>query len=318
MIIQTFDRGWGPDWPAKQFEISLTDPLLCRLSQDNSRTVVINSTWYSQEFHQEVLAQLRMMQFDRIVLVSMLDPAIPQVDWYAEFDREVVGVGYYAGPGAVDYWALLTAKYNQDQPSMDPARIDTAYMCLNRKPHWHRRRLYNELSVTGLLDSGIVSMGNERILPVDREHDDLAPEHTRELYGIPNDIVSLGHPANWSRSFLNVVTETAWNINQTGFVSEKIYKPIVGCRPFLVYDPDGAVGWLQARGFEPYNLDFQDISTLDPANPDQLVMFLQTLCAQPQSYWQSKFVALQDKIMYNKTQFDRYVKQQKLIIEKGI
>jgi len=279
---------------------------------------VINSTWYSQEFHQEVLAQLRMMQFDRIVLVAMLDPAIPQADWYAEFACEVVGLGYYTGPGAVDYWALLTAEYNLDQPGMDPTAIDTAYMCLNRKPHWHRRRLYDQLSALGLLDQGIVSMGHERILPVDREHDDLAPEPTRALYGIPNDIVSLGHPANWARSFLNVVTETAWNINQTGFVSEKIYKPIVGCRPFLVYDTDGATAWLQSRGFEPYNQDFQDISTVDPANPDQLVMFLQTLCAQPRSYWQSKFVALQDKIMYNKTQFDRYVKQQKLIIEKGI
>ena len=227
MIIQKFDRGWGPDWPAKQFEIGLTDPLLQRVTQDAVRTVVINSTWYSQESHQEVMTQLRTMQFDRIVLVAMLDPAIPHPAWYAEFDCEVVGIGYYAGAGAVDYWALLTAEYNLDQPSMDPARIDTAYMCLNRKPHWHRRRLYNELLVSGLLDSGVVSMGNQRILPVDREHDDLAPEPTRELYGIPNDIVSLGHADNWARCFLNIVTETAWNINQTGFVSEKIYKPIL-------------------------------------------------------------------------------------------
>jgi len=318
MIVQIFDRGWGPDWPAKQFEIGLTDPLLRRYVQDSTRTVIINSTWYSQEFHQEVLTQLRTLQFDRIVLVAMLDPAIPHPDWYSEFDCEVVGIGYYAGAGAVDYWALLTAEYNLDQPSMDPARIDTAYMCLNRKPHWHRRRLYNELLVSDLLDSGIVSMGNQRILPVDREHDDLAPEPTRELYGIPNDIVSLGHADNWSRCFLNIVTETAWNINQTGFVSEKIYKPIIGCRPFLVFDTDGAVKWLTDRGFEPYVTDFRDISNADLNNPDQIVMFLQDLCAQPQSYWQSKFLALQDKIMYNKTQFDHYVKQQKLIIEKGI
>jgi hypothetical protein len=318
MIVQTFDCGWGPDWPAKQFEIGITNPLLRRFCTDASRTVIINSTWYSQEFHQQVMTQLRTMQFDRIVLVAMLDPAIPKLGWYAEFECEVVTVGYYAGPGAVDYWALLTAEHNQDQPSMDPARIDTAYMCLNRKPHWHRRRLYNELLLSGLLDLGMVSMGNQRILPVDREHDDLAPEPTRELYGIPNDIVSLGHPDNWARSFLNIVTETAWNINQTGFVSEKIYKPVVGCRPFLVFDPDGATRWLTDRGFEPYTQDFQDISTLDLANPDNMVMFLQTLCVQPQSYWQSKFLALQDKIMYNKTQFDCYVKQQKLIIEKGI
>jgi len=292
--------------------------MLRNLAQDNSRTVVINSTWYSQEFHQEVMSQLRTMQFDCIVVVAMLDPAIPQPAWYAEFDCKVVGLGYYTGPGAVDYWALLTDQYNLDKPCMDPGRIDRAYMCLNRKPHWHRRRLYDELASMNLLDLGIVSMGQQRILPVDCEHDNMAPEATRKLYGIPNDIVSLGHADNWARHLVNIVTETVWNINQTGFVSEKIYKPIIGGRPFLVYDTDGAVKWLTDRGFEPYVDDFQDISQQDLANPDHLTTFLQTLCQQPQSYWQSKFVALQDKIMYNKTQFARYVAQQKLIIEKGI
>ena len=169
-----------------------------------------------------------------------------------------------------------------------------------------------------MLDQGIVSFAQERVLTTDREHDDMAPEATREHFGIPNDIVSLGHPDNWSRCFLSVVTETAWNINQIGFVSEKIYKPIVGCRPFLVFDTDGAVAWLTKRGFEPFINDFTDITDLDLSDSSVLANFVQILCAQPKSYWQKKFVDLHDKIMYNKSQFTQYVKQQKLIIEKGI
>lgn len=318
MILQTFNNGWGPEWPAKQFEQTLVDQLLHQLASDDSCTVIINSTWYSEEYHQQVLEQLRGITFDHLVLVAMLDPAIPQPEWFAEFKCEIICVGYYTGPYNIDYWALFTDEYNHDVPSVSPQQIDTAYMCLNRKPHWHRRRLYRHLESLGVLDQGIVSFAQERVLTTDREHDDMAPEATREHFGIPNDIVSLGHPDNWSRCFLSVVTETAWNINQIGFVSEKIYKPIVGCRPFLVFDTDGAVAWLTKRGFEPFINDFTDITDLDLSDSSVLANFVQILCAQPKSYWQKKFVDLHDKIMYNKSQFTQYVKQQKLIIEKGI
>ena len=92
----------------------------------------------------------------------------------------------------------------------------------------------------------------------------------------------------------------------------------MGCRPFLVFDTDGAVAWLTKRGFEPFINDFTDITDLDLSDSSVLANFVQILCAQPKSYWQKKFVDLHDKIMYNKSQFTQYVKQQKLIIEKGI
>jgi hypothetical protein len=155
-------------------------------------------------------------------------------------------------------------------------------------------------------------------LPTDCEPDDLAPNAAAAHYGIPNDIVSLGHMQNWQRHLVNVVTETFFNINQTGFVSEKIYKPIVGCRPFLVYDPDGGTRWLRDRGFEPYTNNFQDISDLDLAEPHNLPEFLKVLCEQTPAYWQKKFVDLQEKILYNKDHFADYVKQQQSIVEKGI
>jgi hypothetical protein len=318
MIIERFDNGWGPEWPAKKFEKSLLDPLLRELSIDDSQTVIINSTWYSQEYHQQVLAKLRQTSFTHLVIVAMLDPAIPYSTWFAEFDCEIFCVGYYAGDYNIDYWALFTHQYNHDQPGMNSDQIDTAYMCLNRKPHWHRQRLYQQLLSQGIVDAGLVSFGTERSLPQDRSHDNFAPEAGKDKFGAPNDIASLGHAENWNRCFLNVVTETAWNINQTGFVSEKIYKPIVGCRPFLVYDADGATSWLTTRGFEPYVNDFKDIADLDLINPESLASFLRTLCDQPHSYWQKKFVDLQDKILYNKSQFEKYINTQKYTIQKGI
>ena len=94
MIIKTFDNGWGPEFPLKTFEQQLITDFLQQQINDNSRTVVINSVWYTREYHLEVIQQLRDLEFDRIVLVAMLDAAIPQTDWYSKFDRAVHAVGY--------------------------------------------------------------------------------------------------------------------------------------------------------------------------------------------------------------------------------
>ena len=325
MIIKKFDNGWGSVWPLKQFEQSIVDDLLQHMAQDTSRTVVINSVWYSTEYHQQVLAWLRNNQLDRIVLVAMIDAAIPRPEWYAEFDCEVVSVGYYHGDHSLDFCAVFVDKF-LNAPALDQltdaSRIDTAYMCLNRKPHWHRQKLYNKLQSLDLLQYGMVSMGGSgtatRSLVVDTDHDNLAPNASRDHYGIPNDIVSLGHVENWQRHFVNIVTETFYDINRTGFVSEKIYKPVVGCRPFLVYDPDGGTQWLRDHGFESYVTDFRDITDLDLSTPDNLADFLIVLCEQTPQYWQAKYLALQEKILYNKHHFTDHVQHQWTKIKQGI
>lgn len=325
MIIQRFDNGWGLEWPLKQFEQNIVDAMLANVTQDQSRTVVINSVWYSKEYHQQVLSWLRTHPIDRIVIVAMLDAAIPSADWYSEFDCEVISLGYYPGEYSLDFCAVFVNKF-LNAPALDQltdiTKIDTAYMCLNRKPHWHRQQLYNRLQAYDLLQHGIVSMGGVgqavQCLEVDVEHDDLAPNADRQQNGIPNDIVSLGHMQNWQRHFLNIVTETFYDINQSGFVSEKIYKPIVGCRPFLVYDPDGGTKWLHDRGFESYVDAFDDITDLDLTLPGNIPRFLSVLCEQTPMYWRAKYLALQEKILYNKHHFTEYVKSQQQLIKKGI
>jgi hypothetical protein len=321
MIVKTFDNGWGNNFPAKKFEQNIVNQYL---KDNKTRSVLINNTWYTKDYHQQVMSQLRTLEFDQIVLISMLDASIASPDWYQEFDRPVHAVGYYPGKDNIDFWALMVDQYF-DYPNidlLDSTQIDTAYLCLNRKPHWHRQQLYSQLVTLDIVDQGIVSMGGDnspaqRTLPIDAGQSNLAPNAGPDQNGIANDIMSLGHPSNWSRCFLNVVTETQFDIATTYFVSEKIYKPIVGCRPFLVY-AKGADTWLLERGFEPYTKDFQDISDLDLSNPRNTAEFLTTLCKQDSKYWQAKYVALQDKIVYNKTHFAEYVQQQKLIVEKGI
>lgn len=326
MIIKTFDRGWGNQWGWKQFERQVVDQMLRPVAQDSSRTVLINSVWYTGEVDQEVRAWLSNNDWDQIVLVAMLDAAIPRPAFYSEFQRPVFALGYYPGVNTIDLCAVFLEKstdLSRYGDLLDPSVIDTAFMCLNRKPHWHRRRFYRQLESFGLLSSGLVSMGDDsgspvRTLPDDVGSDIVAPNSEIDHYGIPNNVCDLGSAANWKKCFFNVVTETFWDINHNYFVSEKIYKPILGMRPFVVYDPDGGVKWLRDRGFETYEMDFRDISDRDPADPDQLVLFLRDLCAQPVQYFRKKFSALVPKLRHNLANLRNYTQQQQQKIQQGL
>lgn len=326
MILHEFDNGWGREYPLKQFEQTVVRKLLRPWVCSDTKTVIINSVWYTGDYHQQVCEWLSTHDWDNLVLIAMLDAAIPKPEWYSQFQRPVTAIGYYPGPGAVDFCALFVDEFLNVESCQDLDQADDIrwpFMCLMRKPHWHRTKLYRKMLSANLVSRGLVSMGAANgqalsTLPIDTEPDSLAPNAANSHYGVPNDIVSLGHLNNWRSHFLNIVAETFYDINLNNFVSEKIYKPIVGHRPFLVYDPDGATAWLGQRGFESFVQDFTDISDLDLTQPANLVPFLSVLCAQPQQYWQQKFVALQPKLLYNRSRFKQYVIEQKQILEQGI
>ena len=329
MIVKMFNNAADLPWPVKEFETSLLAPMIKRLNNDDKHTLFVNNMWYTDEYHQTVLDYLDQNYVDRIILVSLVDSAIEisHSEKFSSIDKEIIKVGTYKNENDLDFWALWMGSKNFSVPSdvelLQIESIDTAYMCLNRKPHWHRLQLYKELETLNLLDLGLVSLGSItgvaiRSLVAEENFPPLPPNPSNGQFGLPNDIISLGNIPNWQRCFLNVVTETLFDLNHYEFVSEKIFKPILGLRPFLVYDADGAYNWMTSRGFLPYVDDFKDISDLDLKNPKNLAPFLSMLCAQPKRYWQKKLIDLNEKIMYNRDQFYRYVEIQRDKVNKGI
>lgn len=323
MILKEYDIGWGPTWPAKQLEQQIVKKTLEQFYVDDTRSVIINSVWYTSDYHQRVMEELRSLRPTHVFVVALLDPPIVKLDWFEELDCQVVGVGYYPGDFFIDYFALFMNQFYRPvkQDLLNAAAIDKAYMCLNRKPHPHRLRLYQGLENSGVLDSGLVSMGGDepkRLLNEDCEGQDIAPNAGRSQYGIANDVASLGNLNNWHRHFVNIITETIWDIESCNFISEKTYKPILGLRPFLIYAPNGGVTCLQDRGFEPYVDDFKDITDVDLRQPYNITVFLSELCQQPPSYWQMKFAQLKEKLLYNQQSFENHVSQQKNFLQHSV
>ena len=326
MITHTFDVGWRPQWFLKKLEQELVRKYLRPLHACSAKVAVVNSTWYNQDYHQQVLTVLKSDPVDAIVLVAMLDSAVPQASWYSELDIPVFEVGYYSGPYELDFWAVMAHRYldwGLQKYSAHEHAVDCAFMCLNRKPHPHRVKLFQQLQHHNLLDHGIVSLGGDDQQQSQRLLDqgtasDLAPSPGLEIHGIFNDIATLGDTTNWRRHFLNVVTETTWDIKHTRFVTEKIYKPIAGKRPFLLFDPDGGHTWLTEHRFVSYVDDFKDITELDLKLPENMAPFLSILAQQGSRYWRTKLFDLTDKMRYNRTAFAKHCQAQYQKINQGI
>jgi hypothetical protein len=317
MIIKEYDIGWGREWPMKQLEQKIVKNFLSKYYTDDSKTVIINSVWYTGDYHRQVMSELQTIRPTHIFVIALLDPPNVKLEWFDELNCKVLGVGYYPGPGYIDYCALFVDHFYKplEQELLATGdKIDTAYMCLNRKPHQHRVRLYHGLEAAGLLDQGFVSMGGDPIplreLAEDCEGQDIAPNGSKDQYGITNDIVSLGNLNNWQRHFVNVVTETIWDIEPSNFISEKTFKPILGLRPFLIYAPNGGINCLTSRGFEHYINDFNDIGDVNLQEPYNIPVFLKELCQQPPDYFKMKFLQLKEKLLYNQQRFKTYVIEQ--------
>jgi hypothetical protein len=324
MIAQHFNNGWGNNYELRKFEIEIVQQYLRSWFTDNIPSVVVNSTWYNLKFHEQVRDFIQQNRIKRVALTSFVDAAIAQPDWFQDLPIQVRCLGYYRGADEIDAWALILDQYcTLHENSTLMPRLDTAFLCYNRKPHKHRVRLFEQLRSQDCLQHGIVTLGHESGTPIaSLEHDvtpsDIAPNPGTEQYGIVNDIMSLGPESIWNRCFLNVVTETVFDVDTTWFVSEKIYKPIIGYRPFLVYAPQGACGWLQHIGIEPYLHDFSDISDLDLAHESNIAPFLSVLCNQGPAYYQSKYMTLRGKIEHNRNQFMRHLHHTRAKLHQGI
>lgn len=150
------------------------------------------------------------------------------------------------------FWLDFVYEHLQKYQTFDPYNIRDLklFMCLNRKPHRHRVELVEKLRP--YFSYGHISLGSTP--PILLDTDIVNEEGSSAVVGdvgITNDITSLGHERNWNTHFLNIVTETTVHTNV--FLSEKIFKPIIGRRPFVVLGDDNVYKVLHDWGFDTFD-----------------------------------------------------------------
>jgi hypothetical protein len=143
---------------------------------------------------------------------------------------------------------------------------------------------------TQLIDSGLT-------LPIILDHAEIdgsfSARFGREEYRI------------WQNSFWHVVNETVF-YDPKLHLTEKIFKPIVSCRPFILVAAPGNLNYLKSYGFKTFDRwideSYDDIHDVD-LRLDAVVKNLEYLCNLSYTQLNSMLCDMTDVLVYNKNHF---------------
>lgn len=145
------------------------------------------------------------------------------------------------------------------------------FICLNRRPSPHRYAMVTEL--IDLKDQGIITLASygsygEQIIFSSKNDFFLEwPHHTDKFCNLVEPNIPLKYDDGYNpeidnpnydnktekfhQSYLHIITETHYS-NNCIFLSEKIFKPIVHCQPFIVFGNPGTLKVLKELGYQTF------------------------------------------------------------------
>ena len=274
-------HGFPDDWGTSTLEQDIVEKI-CDIEQFD---LVVNATWGFLECQHPItnvtsdkfkITKDLVLNNDvrNMLFFNFVDPMYDKSTWYDVLDackakigeHNIKTVGFidtnkFKQDRPVNFWAIYNASafttYNEKD--LLPSKLENIYLCYNRKPTFHRTRLYQQFEKHGQLTKGIFTLGNQdptKVILMNKDKKTL-PFANTNMHGnlnIPNDTLSLGPLDAWNSSFLVIVTETDHNMNTAvPFLSEKIWKPLIGMRPFVCLGDKGTIKSLKEAGFETFN-----------------------------------------------------------------
>jgi hypothetical protein len=151
------------------------------------------------------------------------------------------------------------------------------FLCFNRRPREHRLPIFAEIllneslknktivtlgrnetndehcfkSMVNDLISDDYSYGKDRLIEF-FEHYDLNNHYTFDCDDLENNKANLVNKTAHTISFINIVTETH-HLENTIFFSEKIFKPMYMCQPFILIGNPLSLKKLKEMGFKTFD-----------------------------------------------------------------
>lgn len=262
MSITKFYGGFNPAWRAGHLERKIVDSISDQIKSEypNLNCVVAVPSWHEPS---ELVEDIKKINPDVTVICSLSDPLGPIENLLDTIPGRVIKFGYVNNGIKFDFWALICLEFFRQYKfeELQPTNFKYVFLNYNRKPHRHRVDLVALLEQHDLVKHGLITLG-ESNYTVDDKVEDYLEYGSSDIVGdvgIPNDILSLGKLEIWNSHFLNIVSETQYEYSLNTFISEKIYKPIIGLRPFIVNGSPTIYKWLKDFGFDC----FEDIFPVD-------------------------------------------------------
>jgi len=313
--------GFNPTWAAGKLEREIVDCIVNKYQTlTPQQTIFFAVTSWHEPY--DILHEARTHNPSLVVLFSLTDPLGPIEKIIDQFPCPVKVVGYNNNQiDFIDFWAIACYKFFRNyciEELIPSSPFDYVFLNYNRKPHWHRQFLVKELETNNLTDCGIITLGNSKynLNECNENYKDYGSLDVVGDVQIPNDIYSLGKMDIWNSCFLNIVSETEYEYNENVFVSEKIYKPIIGLRPFVINGSPGIYNLLKNAGFDCFEDIFEieklfDLkkSTLFPTH-STIINIIKKL---KNENLDELYKQLLPRLIYNRNLFFDYAKHQQSI-----
>lgn len=199
------------------------------------------------------------------------------------------------------------------------------YLFYNGKIRPHRVLAVAELKNRNLLNSGMVSLTGtthtgqsfnfEDCIKVLKDHK-CYHDHVKIFLNDWQPLILDEHPENFSRntvygnkenhyslSFFSIVSETNIDVR---FITEKTYKPIANCHPFLIIGAKGILTWLRDQGYKTFPEMFDESYDFENNHSKRIYMVLDQVEKFNQlslTEKKRKFESVKEKLIYNKNLF---------------
>ena len=337
VIGTTFSESWqyGPE----EIEIFASTHQQIDLKFPDQRNLLINTTWFGPQFENQEWKKVQQLmleqqEFDNLFLLAVIDPQYLRTQEVEEIQQKLkikntylIGM-YEHSEYEWNFHAVTVAKHCPAYGDADvlPTQLDKAFLLYQRKPRPHRLEITKMLMDRDLLSRGVVTLGSnenhdydwteQNNIPIVLTIDDSPSNYKHngkedEFSGIPNDLVSIGRLDIWQQCFLNVVSETEFESWKPRFVTEKMWKPIIGMRPFLIHGQTKTYPWLRNNGFRTFNQYWShiDVETQDDVH-QTTVAVLEWLSAKPTQELHELYNQMLPDLQHNRNRYYEFAKEQ--------
>lgn len=352
-IIYEVIPDYGFEVPFIKLAQQLVKDVADRHSNDSRNIAVLNLAEVVHERGKQLASNkieyhkletfLRRHRIDTVLMVSIIEP-----HWFINHKYIVENIlkplnikykffGWYTQPGSTffDLWSqvmtTITPAYNEHD--LLPVSADKFFLCHTGNPMEHRIELYDKFVEHGLDKFGFVNLskvGNRTPQYIEESN---IQDYSQ--YDIPHDPYTLGDLSVWKQTIFTVVSdaflfESGKNVNATGrvildqpgeyghtIISEKIYKPIIGLRPFIVNGSYEVTKKFKDLGFDLFE-DVLDIR-LDELQTKQgihtaiirTIKMLSAFSPEERLQW---YTELLPRLRANKQHFYQHAQQQQQLI----
>jgi len=338
-IGTTFPARWqyGPE------EIEIFDKTARQIEDKfpNERNLLINTTWFGPQFGNgewEKIEQLFKdnLKFDNLFLLSVIDPLYLMEKHISEMCvrfgiKKTYRIGMFdVGKYEWNFHAIvgdnLMPKYNNEDVMLKNCNKD--FLCYQRKPRAWRVDFVKLLKENNLIDNGIITLGAKtendhdwskgrtwEPITLDESHDPYRNDgqNNKANYGgIPNDLVTVGSLDVWNRCFLYISSETVFDHWEPIFVNERIWKPMIGLRPYIIQGNPKTYQWLERNGFRTFNEYWSHIDlkhSTDVLNDH--ISVLKFLRDKSKEEKMSMYQDMLSDLIHNKQRFYEFSREQK-------